>query len=80
MKNQKSTPWEQISREFELQLRADGKSDATISTYLLAIKQFTNSHKDLNSTNGITQNSVNKWLVQFDARKVTKESPQVRLQ
>ena len=71
MKKPKSSPWELIVREFELQLRADGKSDATVSTYLSAVKQFTNSHNDVNSTNAITQKSVNEWLVQFDARKGT---------
>lgn len=71
MKKSKSTPWEPILRDFEEQLRADGKADNSIATYLRAINQFVESYKDVSSTNAIDQKSVNKWLMQFDSRKGT---------
>ena len=71
MKRSKTSPWEGIVRDFTLQLRADGKAEGTVSTYLQAVKQFTDFHKDATSTNSITQNSVNQWLSQFNPRKGT---------
>jgi|GEM_PF-1523822 integrase/recombinase XerD len=79
MTKAKSGPWEGIVRDYEVQLRADGKSSGTISTYLQAVRQFTDFHKDANSTNAITQNSVNNWLTQFNPRKGTLNLKKIAL-
>lgn len=71
MKKSKSGVWEGIIQDYRLQLVADGKAEGTVGTYLQAIRQFTDYHKDATSTNSITQKSVNQWLSQFNPRRGT---------
>lgn len=71
MKNTKTSHWVSIVSAFESQMRADGKSDNTIISYLQAIVQFTKFHGNVNNVNDITQESVNNWLMKFNPRKAT---------
>lgn len=71
MKKPKSTPWTGIVDGFRRQLLADGKSQNTVGTYLIAVEQFVKFHKNANKVNDITQESVNKWLLRFNPRKAT---------
>lgn len=71
MKKSKSSPWGAIIGEFKTQMLAEGKSDNTVSTYLLAVKQFVACHKDIDKVNDISQQSVNKFFLSFNPRRGT---------
>ena len=71
MKKTKTSPWESIVSAFEDQMRADGKADNTIVSYLQAIIQFTQFQENVKNVNDITQEGVNKWLMKFNPRKST---------
>jgi integrase/recombinase XerD len=79
LKKSRSGVWEGIVQDFRLQLVADGNAEGTVGTYLQAILQFTDFHKDAISTNSITQNSVNQWLSKFNPRRGTLNLKKVAL-
>jgi integrase/recombinase XerD len=71
MKKVKTSVWTGIIAGFEQELRAEGKAENTVTTYLQAVRQFTEFHKDADSVNSISQKSVNEWLTGFDSRTGT---------
>lgn len=70
-KKPKSSPWEGIIISYADQLRADGKSQATIDGYVLAAKQFAGYHKGIENINQISQENTNKLFVKYNPRKAT---------
>jgi integrase/recombinase XerD len=71
LKKPKSSPWVGIVNRYGDQLRADGKSQATIDAYVLAAKQFSEYHKDIQNMNQITQDNTNKMFMNYSPRKAT---------
>lgn len=79
MKKNKRSVWEGVVAGFEEQLRADGRSQNTIETYLCAVRQFLEEHKDADSVNAINQTAVNKWFAGFNPRKSTLNLKKIAL-
>lgn len=71
MKKTRTSVWTGIVSAFEQELRAEGKAQNSISTYLLAVRQFTEHHQEADSVNDISQSSVNDWLTGFNPRAGT---------
>jgi site-specific recombinase XerD len=71
LKKTRTGVWVGIISAFEQELRAEGKAENTVTTYLLAVRQFTEHHSDAVSVNAISQKSVNEWLTGFNSRTGT---------
>ena len=79
MKMTKSNVWVGIISAFEQELKAEGKAENTVTTYLQAVKQFTEHHGDVDSVNSISQKSVNEWLIGFNSRTGTMNLKKIAL-